>query len=452
MHIHILGIGGTFMAGLAILAKAKGHKVTGSDLPLFPPMSVQLANAGIDVLDGYDAKHLEPRPDLVVIGNALTRGNPEVEAVLNKGLAFCSGPEWLYQEVLKNKWVIAVSGTHGKTSVTSLIAWILSANGFEPGYLIGGKAKNFDASAALGKSDFFVIEADEYDTAFFDKRSKFLHYHPKTLVINNLEFDHADIFSSVKDIQKQFHHLIRTIPQIGRLIVPAEDQCVAETLAMGCWSEVQTFGQKNADWQYFCGQGPNNFQVEHLHKSYSQGWHLAGDFNARNLTAAIAAAHHVGIKIEDALAVIPGFKGVNRRLDSIGKIGGIQIYDDFAHHPTAIENSIAAVKSLIQSEEGRVLAVMEPRSASLRMGHFKEAVSSALAKADKAYFYQPNTLTWQLDDCFENVTAFNTTDEIIKALVATAKPGDHILVMSNGPFEQLHQRLLAALERVNAVK
>lgn len=445
MHIHILGIGGTFMAGLAILAKAKGHRVTGSDLPLFPPMSTQLADAGIDVLEGYDAKHLDPKPDLVVIGNALTRGNPEVEAVLNQSIDFCSGPEWLYQEVLKHKWVIAVSGTHGKTSVTSLITWLLAANGFKPGYLIGGKAKNFATSAALGESDFFVIEADEYDTAFFDKRSKFLHYHPKTLVINNLEFDHADIFSSVSDIQKQFHHLIRTIPEIGRLIVPSDDTLVAETLAKGAWSEVQTFGCEKADWQYALNDGQDNYQITHQAKRHQQHWHLAGDFNARNLTAALAAVHHVGLRVEDALAVIPDFKGVNRRLDTIGEVKGIRVYDDFAHHPTAVERSIEALKSLVK-EKGRVLAVMEPRSASMRMGYFKERLPAALAKADRAYFYQPDNLNWRLEPTSDTLKALPTTDAILDALVEIAQPGDHILVMSNGPFEKLHQRLLTALE------
>ncbi len=449
MHIHILGICGTFMGGLALLARDRGFTVSGSDANVYPPMSDQLTAAGINVMQGYLAEHLQPAPDMVVMGNAMSRGNPAVEYVLNQGLPYISGPQWLAENILVNRWVLAVSGTHGKTTTSSMLAWILEYAGMQPGFLIGGVPGNFGQSAAIGNTPFFVIEADEYDTAFFDKRSKFVHYRPRTLVINNLEFDHADIFADLAAIQTQFHHLIRTVPAEGLVIIPYDVAAIEQTLERGCWTPIQTLDGEEADWQLteMAADG-HYFTVQHQQQRAQVNWSLLGKHNVNNALAAIAAAHHVGVTVEHACEALNQFKGVKRRLELRGECRGIKVYDDFAHHPTAIATTLQGLRANIGQQ--RLIAVLEPRSNTMKMGVHEQTLAASLQAADKVILYQDPQLTWSLDSIQQqlgnNSVLHRSIDDVVAQLVSQSKSGDHIVVMSNGGFGGIHQKILDALD------
>jgi len=449
MKIHILGICGTFMGGIALLARAGGHEVTGSDANVYPPMSTQLENSGITLTEGYDPAHLEPSPDVVIVGNTLARGNPCVEYLLDRGLPYSSGPQWLAEHILAGRHVLAVSGTHGKTTTTSMLAWILDQAGHCPGYLIGGVAENFGNSARRGEGPCFVVEADEYDTAFFDKRSKFIHYRPRTLVINNLEFDHADIFSDIEDIKREFHRLIRTVPGTGRILYHHGDGHIEATLAMGCWTPASTFGLAGGDWQvtdaapdYSCfgvvGAGNTVGRVD---------WDLIGRHNAENALAAIAAAAEAGVDPDRACRALGGFRSVKRRLQRLAEPGGVAVYDDFAHHPTAIRATLEALRARVGA--ARILAVLEPRSNTMKMGVHRDSLGPALAGADRVLLYRPPGLSWDLapvlDALAGKVEVHDEVAAIIEAVAASAAPGDQVLIMSNGGFEDIHARLIARL-------
>ncbi|OBU02275.1 UDP-N-acetylmuramate:L-alanyl-gamma-D-glutamyl-meso-diaminopimelate ligase [Morganella psychrotolerans] len=450
MHIHILGICGTFMGSLAILARSQGHKVTGSDQNVYPPMSSLLTEQGIDLIQGYDPAQLEPRPDIVVIGNAMKRGNPCVEAVLNQGIPYTSGPQWLHDHVLPERWVLAVAGTHGKTTTAGMLAWILEDCGYQPGFLIGGVPGNFDVSATLGNSPFFVIEADEYDCAFFDKRSKFVHYSPRTLLLNNLEFDHADIFENLAAIEKQFHHLVRVVPGDGKIIAPANDSNLKQMLAMGCWSEEEYTGE-GARWQAEkvtndCGE----FDVRYDGDIKGRvNWGLVGEHNMQNALMAVAGAHHVGVPVEEACRALGKFINARRRLELRGEVNGISVYDDFAHHPTAILATLQALRSKVGGT-ARILVVLEPRSNTMKMGISKDDIAPALGRADEVFILQPANIPWLVSDITANCVqpAYWSGDlDALTAMVAEhAQPGDHILVMSNGSFGGIHDKLLAKLK------
>ncbi|WP_115720660.1 UDP-N-acetylmuramate:L-alanyl-gamma-D-glutamyl-meso-diaminopimelate ligase [Gallaecimonas mangrovi] len=446
MHIHILGICGTFMGGLAQLARELGHKVTGSDQNVYPPMSTQLQGAGIELTEGYDPAQLDVEPDLVIIGNAMSRGNPCVEAVLNKGIPYTSGPQWLYEAVLKDRWVLAVSGTHGKTTTTSMLTWILEDAGLKPGFLVGGVPANFGHSARLGDAPFFVVEADEYDTAFFDKRSKFVHYRPRTLVINNLEFDHADIFPDLAAIQRQFNHLLRMVPGIGQVIVPDSDKNVADTLAEGCWSEVLRLGS-DLKAELIKGDG-SQFTVLHSDERVEVHWDLVGMHNVNNALAALAAARHAGVTLKVAADSLSRFQNVARRLELKGEKAGITVYDDFAHHPTAIATTIDGLRRKVGGQ--RILAVLEPRSNTMKAGVHADHLNQAVKAADKVFWFEPHGLKWSIKDlCHDSLvpaTYSDSVDTLVEMLAAEARAGDHILVMSNGGFGGIHQKLLDALE------
>ncbi|NOQ13081.1 MAG: UDP-N-acetylmuramate:L-alanyl-gamma-D-glutamyl-meso-diaminopimelate ligase [Methyloprofundus sp.] len=445
MHIHILGICGTFMGGLALIARELGHTVSGSDQNVYPPMSTQLAEQGIVLMQGYTADNLEIKPDLVVIGNAMSRGNPEVEAVLNLGIKYTSGPQWLSEYVLQNKWVLAVAGTHGKTTTSSMLAWILEYQGFKPGFLIGGIPMNFGLSARSGESDFFVIEADEYDSAFFDKRSKFVHYRPRTCVLNNLEFDHADIFDDLQAIKRQFHHLVRTIPSEGLIITPAVDENIQDTLAMGCWTPVQkTAIDQQAAWQAeLLKEDGSQFSI--AFEQQEQGrvdWSLTGMHNVYNALAAVATARHVGILPGDAIAALTKFKNVKRRMEVIASIKGVTVYDDFAHHPTAIQMTLEGLRKHVGKE--KIIAVVEPRSNTMRMGVHRDVLAESLALADRTLIYQPENLNWDLSglqNCENNIKICTSIDEIMTELQQEVAPNSHFLMMSNGSFGGIYQRL-----------
>lgn len=448
MHIHILGICGTFMGGLALLARELGLTVSGSDANVYPPMSDQLAAAGIVVSEGYDPEHMQPEPDLVVMGNAMTRGNPAVEYVLNKGLPYISGPQWLSQHVLQGRWVLAVSGTHGKTTTSSLLAWILEHAGMAPGFLIGGVPDNFGETARLGTTPFFVIEADEYDTAFFDKRSKFIHYLPRTLIINNLEFDHADIFDDLAAIQKQFHHLVRTVPTEGLIISPQE-KSIENVFSMGCWTPRQILGNAS-DWQAkLLKNDGSEFEVSFAGNAGTVHWSMLGQHNVNNALAAIAAAHHVGVTVEHACEALSEFAGVKRRLELKGEVDDIRVYDDFAHHPTAIATTIAGLRAKIGNR--KLVAVLEPRSNTMKMGVHQDALAQSLIQADRVLLLQDSDLKWSLkqvtDELGDHVSVFDSIDTIVKTLQTEAQQGDEIVVMSNGGFGGIHQRILDALEQ-----
>ncbi|HCM62929.1 MAG TPA: UDP-N-acetylmuramate:L-alanyl-gamma-D-glutamyl-meso-diaminopimelate ligase [Morganella sp. (in: Bacteria)] len=450
MHIHILGICGTFMGSLAILARSQGHKVTGADQNVYPPMSDLLTEQGIDLIQGYDPAQLEPRPDIVVIGNAMKRGNPCVEAVLNLGIPYTSGPQWLHDHVLPERWVLAVAGTHGKTTTAGMLAWILEDCGYQPGFLIGGVPGNFDVSATLGNSPFFVIEADEYDCAFFDKRSKFVHYSPRTLLLNNLEFDHADIFENLAAIEKQFHHLVRVVPGDGKIIAPANDSNLKQMLAMGCWSEEEYTGE-NARWQAEkvtndCGE----FDVRYDGDIKGRvNWGLVGEHNMQNALMAVAGAHHVGVPVEEACRALGKFINARRRLELRGEVNGISVYDDFAHHPTAILATLQALRSKVGGT-ARILVVLEPRSNTMKMGISKDDIAPALGRADEVFILQPANIPWLVSEITEHCVqpAYWSGDlDALTAMVAEhAQPGDHILVMSNGSFGGIHDKLLEKLK------
>ncbi|MEJ2360849.1 MAG: UDP-N-acetylmuramate:L-alanyl-gamma-D-glutamyl-meso-diaminopimelate ligase [Gammaproteobacteria bacterium] len=449
MHLHILGICGTFMGGIAQLAKAMGHHVTGADANVYPPMSSQLEAAGITLYHGYDTKQFKPEPDVVVIGNALSRGNPAVEYVLSRGLRYSSGPQWLAEHVLHDRWVLAVSGTHGKTTTSSLLAWILEHNKLKPGFLIGGVPANFGISARLGESPFFVVEADEYDTAFFDKRSKFVHYHPRTLVINNLEFDHADIFANLEAIQTQFHHLIRTVPGNGLIIKPQHDEAVEQTLARGCWTPVQSFGDEG-DWQArLCQDDGSEFELMYAGQTQLPiKWDMLGEHNVSNALAAVAAAHHAGVPVANACESLAAFKGIKRRMEVRATISGITVYDDFAHHPTAIQQTLQGLRNKVG--KARIIAILEPRSNTMRMGVHADSLAQSLAMADEVYLFEPADLGWSLDKVQQQLGhrahLARTTQDIIQQVSELADSGDQILIMSNGGFEGLHQRLIDQLQ------
>jgi len=447
MHIHILGICGTFMGGIAAIAKAMGHKVTGSDANVYPPMSTQLQELGIELTQGYGIEQFEPRPDIVVVGNAMSRGNPAVEYVLAQKLAYTSGPQWLLEHVLKDTWVLAVSGTHGKTSTSSMLAWILEYADMQPGFLIGGIPQNFGISARIGDSPFFVIEADEYDSAFFDKRSKFVHYRPNTLIMNNMEFDHADIFDDLAAIKKQFHHMLRMVPGNGLILAPKADENIHQTLDMGCWTPVQYVGQ---EWQVANAlEDGSEFDV--LLEQELQGrvkWSLLGEHNINNAMMAIAAARHVGVKPETAIQALGQFVNVKRRMEIKGQIGGVTVYDDFAHHPTAIETTLKGLRAKVGNN--RILAVLEPRSNTMKMGIHQETLANSWQQADRVLIFEPDNLSWNFEqmlaDSQTQATSYAQLPDLIDTLTELAQAGDHILIMSNGGFGGIHQTLLQQLE------
>ncbi|GIX30951.1 MAG: UDP-N-acetylmuramate--L-alanyl-gamma-D-glutamyl-meso-2,6-diaminoheptandioate ligase [Porticoccaceae bacterium] len=446
MHIHILGICGTFMGGVALLARELGHRVTGSDRNPYPPMSTALAEAGIEVWEGYEPAHLEPAPDLVLVGNALSRGNPAVEAVLDRDLPYSSGPAWLAEAVLRGRWVVAVAGTHGKTTTSAMVAWILDQCGHAPGWLIGGVPRNLPAPARLGAGQAFVVEADEYDTAFFDKRAKFVHYRPRTLVLNNLEYDHADIYPDLEALIVQFHHLVRTVPASGRIVRPEADANLDAVLARGCWTPVQRVG---GDGLAAVLERPDGgcFRVEVEGECAGRvEWSLAGSHNVANALAAIAAVGHLGVAPADACRALCRFAGVRRRLERLWQGDGIAVYDDFAHHPTAIAATLEAVRRRVGRE--RLVAVLEPASNTMKLGVHRERLREATAAADRVLWYRPPGLAWDLEALAESgrTQVLDDLDALVAATVAAARGGAHVVVMSNGGFGGFHRRLLAALD------
>jgi UDP-N-acetylmuramate: L-alanyl-gamma-D-glutamyl-meso-diaminopimelate ligase len=451
MHLHILGICGTFMGGIALLARALGHRVSGSDANVYPPMSTQLEAAGIELLEGYRPEHLQPAPDVVVVGNAMSRGNPAVEYLLDQGLAYTSGPQWLSEHVLQGRWVLAVAGTHGKTSTASLLAWILEDAGLQPGFLIGGVPENFGVSARLGEMPFFVVEADEYDTAFFDKRSKFVHYRPRTLVLNNLEFDHADIFDDLAMIQRQFHHLVRTVPGQGLIISPLQDANLQVVLEMGCWTPVESFDPElEATW-HAQHSSPDCSEFEVICDGRQVGrasWDLIGRHNLSNALAALAAARHAGVSPKTALQALASFKNVKRRMELRGEVNGVRVYDDFAHHPTAIKTTLEGLRR--QVDGARILVILEPRSNTMRLGVHADQLADALGSADQVWLFAVPGLEWDARQALQplgsKARVLDATQEIVDQVAAMARPGDYLLVMSNGGFEGIHQRLLDALQ------
>lgn len=448
MRLHILGICGTFMAGIALLAKEMGYQVSGSDSNVYPPMSTQLAEQGIKLIEGYSPEALQPAPDLTIIGNALSRGNPAVEYVLRENIPYTSGPEWLYQALLKDRWVLAVAGTHGKTTTASMLAWILEFTGLKPGFLIGGIPNNFNASARLGGDKYFVIEADEYDSAFFDKRSKFLHYHPRSLILNNLEYDHADIFPDLAAIQKQFHYLVRTVPDNGLVVMPAGDNNLAEVLKQGYWTPRVSFGVAPADWQAKeCNHDGSTFDVyfEGIRQGQVQ-WSLCGQHNVNNALAAIAAASHVGIKAEIAIQALAQFRTVKRRLEVRGKIREVTVYDDFAHHPTAIATTLAGLRGRVGTE--RILAVLELGSYTMRQGVHRETLAPSLTDADQVLILRPQQdwgVEQALEPCTMPTSVYNDVTNLVRAISEQVRAGDHVLIMSNTGFGGIHDKLLIAL-------
>jgi UDP-N-acetylmuramate: L-alanyl-gamma-D-glutamyl-meso-diaminopimelate ligase len=452
MHIHILGICGTFMGGIAAIARAAGHRVTGSDQAVYPPMSDQLEALGIELIEGFGPDQLGLNPDLVVVGNVMSRGMPIVEELLNSGKPYTSGPAWLAEHVLKDQHVIAVSGTHGKTTTASMTAWLLEAAGMEPGYLIGGVPANFATTARLGGGDVFVIEADEYDTAFFDKRAKFMHYGPRTLIINNLEFDHADIYADMAAIRWQFHQMLRILPGNGRLIANAHDAEIDRLLEMGCWTPVERYSSDPAvpaDWQVQREGG--GLQLRSDDASLCSGAvTLPGSHNLENATAAVLAARHAGVSIEAALKGLEQFRGVKRRLEHLGTFNQIRVYDDFAHHPTAIRRTLEALR---ETASGRVLVVLEPRSNSMKLGVHRDGLKQSLEAADAAWVFEPDDLPWSLGDVLAGLPVLSIQTDVVEiaaAVAAYARPGDELVVMSNGGFGGIHQLICTQLEALAA--
>jgi UDP-N-acetylmuramate: L-alanyl-gamma-D-glutamyl-meso-diaminopimelate ligase len=450
VKVHVLGICGTFMGGVAALARALGDTVEGSDQNVYPPMSTQLEALGITLKEGYRPEHLDPAPDRVVIGNALSRGNPAVEHVLDAGLSYTSGAQWLAERVLAGRTVLAVAGTHGKTTTASLLAFLLDAAGRDPGFLIGGVPGNFGVSARLGRGEPFVVEADEYDTAFFDKRSKFVHYRPRVAVLNNLEYDHADIFPDLAAIQRQFHHLVRTVPGSGRLVVNAEDANLAETLAMGCWTPIESFGiADGARWraELLAADG-SAFRVLREGRALGEvAWPHTGRHGVMNALAALAAAEAVGVDVAALLPALAGFRGVRRRMEALGEIGGVQVFDDFAHHPTAIATTLDGLRRRVG--DARILVALEPRSNSMRMGAHASALAPSLAGADRVFLLSPPALAWDTGPVLEALggrgDAFAEVAALVAALAAEARPGDRVVFMSNGGFGGAQRLFLSAL-------
>jgi len=447
-HIHILGIAGTFMGGVAAIAKAAGFRVTGSDLNVYPPMSTQLQALGIEFVQGYGAEQLDLKPDMVVVGNALSRGSPVIEVMLDRGMAYTSGPLWLAEQVLHDRHVIAVTGTHGKTTTTAMLTWILEQAGLAPGFLVGGVPGNFESSARLGKPPFFVIEADEYDTAFFDKRAKFVHYRPRTAILNNLEYDHADIYPDVASIRRQFNQLLRTVPGAGRLIVNAEDAELAATLGEGCWTPRESFGL-GGDWTaHSKDSAASRFAVHFQGREVAQvAWTLIGKHNVMNALAAIGAARHAGVTPERAAQALSAFRGVKRRMEIRGEVAGVTVYDDFAHHPTAIETTLEGLRAKVGA--ARIIAVLEPRSNTMKMGVHREQLAPSLAAADRIWLLNSPDLGWDLAGAVSSMgdraSLAGNVEALVQGLAAQARAGDHVLVMSNGGFGGLHDKLLAAL-------
>lgn len=448
-HIHILGICGTFMGGVAIIARQMGFKVTGSDINVYPPMSTFLQNSGIEIIPNYDVSQLEPRPDMVIVGNAMKRGNPCVEYVLDNQLPYTSGPQWLHDNLLRQRHVLAVSGTHGKTTTSSILAWILADNGLEPGFLIGGVTGNFATSAQLGNAPYFVIEADEYDTAFFDKRSKFVHYNPSTLIINNIGFDHGDIFDDLAAIQRQFHHLIRLMPSKGLILSNKADATVKQTLEMGCWSEQQFTGEGQDWFAKKLTADSTEFAVFHQGEEKAKvRWEIFGEHNMHNALMAIAAAHRVGVPIDKACDSLSRFVNTNRRLEVKGCVNDITVYDDFAHHPAEINATINALRDKVGGAK-RILAVLEPRSNTMKMGLHKNDLVAAWVKSDVVFLLQPDNIPWEVAELAEKSTVpakwSGNIDLLIELIANEAQAGDHILIMSNGSFGGIHQKLLERL-------
>ncbi len=445
MHIHILGICGTFMGGIAVIARQAGHTVTGCDANVYPPMSTQLESQGIQLVEGWDPAQADLAPDLFVVGNVVTRGNPLIEAILDRGLPYVSGPQWLAENVLRGKWVLAVAGTHGKTTTSSMLAWILEDAGLEPGFLIGGVPMNFGISARLTDSPFFVIEADEYDTAFFDKRSKFVHYRPRTAILNNLEFDHADIFPDLAAIETQFHHLVRTIPGNGLIVANGHEVALDRVLARGCWTPVERFATR-AGWHAGPDDG-HGFEVMLGGRCEGRvAWDLLGEHNRSNALAAIAAARHAGVPVPHGADALSRFRNVRRRMELRGSVRGVSVYDDFAHHPTAIATTLEGLRRRFPS--ARILAVLEPRSNTMKLGVMKAQLPGSLQAADRVFCYTSG-LGWDAAEALAPLSGKASTDDDITALVqaiaAEARQGDLILVMSNGGFGGIHDRLLEAL-------
>ena len=446
MHIHILGICGTFMGGIAAIAREAGHKVTGCDAGVYPPMSTQLESQGIELIEGYSPEQVGLNPDVFVVGNVVSRGNPLMEEILNRNLPYISGPQWLAENVLRDKWVLAVAGTHGKTSTSSMLAWILEDAGMKPGFLIGGIPQNFGISARLGSdSAFFVIEADEYDTAFFDKRSKFVHYRPRTAILNNLEFDHADIFSDLAAIEQQFYQFVRIIPGNGLIVANGRDESLQRVLAKGCWTPVEKVGTA-AGWQTavvddggiavsFGGESQGTLQ-----------WELLGEHNRMNALAALAAARHAGVPARTGMEALAQFKNVKRRMEVRGVVNGITVYDDFAHHPTAIHTTLQGLRDKVKG--ARIIAVLEPRSNTMKMGTWKDSLAGSLAAADQVFCYTAN-LGWNAAEALQSLGAkaasHDSLEQLIAAIAAAARSGDHVLIMSNGGFGGIHEKLLKAL-------
>tara|TARA_B100000446_G_scaffold186115_1_gene211609 strand:+ start:1 stop:1359 length:1359 start_codon:yes stop_codon:yes gene_type:complete len=449
------------MGSLAVIARELGHKVTGSDQGVYPPMSTQLEAQGIALTEGYRPENLEPKPDLVLIGNAMSRGNPEVEAVLNRRIDYMSGPEWLAREVLRHRWVMAVAGTHGKTTTTAMLLWILDQAGFDAGYLIGGVPQDFPVSARLGSSDFFVIEADEYDSAFFDKRSKFIHYRPNTLILNNLEFDHADIFENVEAIERQFHHLVRTVPSQGLIIRPALDSHLDNALEMGCWSPVQDTAigseiSRTADWraELLAEDGSRFMVIHHEQPVATLKWNLTGLHNVRNALSAIAAARHVGVTPDHAVAALCRFSGVKRRMELVGEIGGVRVYDDFAHHPTAIASTLEGLRNRVGDEP--ILAIIEPRSNTMKQGVHKQTLIPSAALANRVLWGNLSDMDWlpELVDSWraeygelDHHRVETSVEQLIEKALEGLPETCHIVIMSNGGFGGIHRKLVAELEK-----
>ena len=456
MHVHILGIAGTFMGGIAAIAKAAGFEVTGSDLNVYPPMSTQLDALGIEFVQGYGAGQLDLEPDIVVVGNALSRGAPVIEALLDRGLRYTSGPGWLAEHVLKDRHVLAVAGTHGKTTTSSMLAWILEHAGLAPGFLIGGVPSNFNATARLGAAPYFVIEADEYDTAFFDKRAKFVHYRPRTVILNNLEYDHADIYPDLASIRRQFNQLLRTVPGAGRLVVNGADAELAATLDMGCWTPRETFGTAvgggaGSDWtaEDTAGEAAR-FTVSLRGQEVAQvHWALLGRHNVLNGLAAMAAAAHVGVGPERSARALSEFRGVKRRMELRGVVAGVTVYDDFAHHPTAIQSTLEGLRAKVGS--ARIIAVVEPRSNTMKLGVHRAELAPALAAADRVWFLTTSGLGWDLPAALrplgDRVRFADGVEALVAGIADESRFGDHVLVMSNGGFGGVHDKLLHALAR-----
>jgi len=441
MHIHILGICGTFMGGIAAIAKQAGYRVTGCDANVYPPMSTQLEAQGIELIEGFSVEQLELKPDVFVIGNVVSRGNPLMEEILNQNLPYASGPQWLADTLLRDKWVLGVAGTHGKTTTSSMLAWILEDAGLNPGFLIGGVPQNFEISARITESKFFVIEADEYDTAFFDKRSKFVHYHPRTAILNNLEFDHADIFADLNAIETQFHHLLRTVPGQGLVVSNGREEALQRVIQRGCWTPVEHFGSDDG-WSI---DEASQVSLDGVAQGKLQ-WELMGEHNRMNGLAALAAARHAGVPVAQGLAALSKFKNVKRRMEVRGTINGITVYDDFAHHPTAIDTTVAGLRHKVG--KARILAVLEPRSNTMKLGVMRDALPASLKDADLIFCFAAN-LDWDVRGALaplgDKVVVKDKLNELIDAIAAVAKSGDQILVMSNGGFGGIHAKLLERL-------